>query len=472
MDPKSIHKNISKYFDSHVLPNFMNFIRIPNSSPEYDPLWDKNDLLLKASKNIINFAKSLNLKNTEITLLKDEGHTPFILIETLSSEENDLKTILFYGHFDKQLDCEGWDKGKSSTNPIIENGRLYGRGTIDDGYALFSILTSIKFCQEFECLNSRIICIFEGSEESSSDDLHYYFNKLMPFFGNNISLFCCVDLSCLDYNKMWIVNCIRGVMDFDVKITTLNEDFDSTYSKGVIPDNFMIFRKLCDLIRNENGDFLIDELILSEDKIPKDRKKELEEASKELGEDFFKKIPLYEKTKPMDENIYKLLLNNIWKVSMIIKGIDGIPDKKEEGNFMLKSLSARIQMRIPPLLSGEKAFEAIKKKFTENTPFNSKVEVNLIGNVDEGWNDEKFSERSKNIFNYASKVGFGNNAGFKFDGGSVPFIEYFGKKYPNSQIANLGIRGLECNEHGPNESVDLEACKKFIVSCVILISEF
>ena len=173
----------------------------------------------------------------------------------------------------------------------------------------------------------------------------------------------------------------------------------------------------------------------------------------------------------MKDNIYNLLLNNIWKVSMIIKGIDGIPDKKYEGNILSKGLKARIQMRIPPLLNGKKAFEAIKKKFTENTPFNTKVEVEIFG-IDDGWNDINFSQRSKNVFNYVSKIGFGNDVGFKFDGGSVPFIQYFQSKYPKSQIANLGIRGYECNEHGPNESVDLDACKKFIASLVILISEY
>ena len=113
---------------------------------------------------------------------------------------------------------------------------------------------------------------------------------------------------------MWIVNCIRGVMDIDVKIYTLNNDIYSNFTKGVFPDNFMIFRKLCDLLRNEKGEFLIPELIISEDKIPKDRKKELEEASKEIGIDFIKVLPLYNNTKPMKDDIYKLLLNNIWKV--------------------------------------------------------------------------------------------------------------------------------------------------------------
>ena len=46
------------------------------------------------------------------------------------------------------------------------------------------------------------------------------------------------------------------------------------------------------------------------------------------------------------------------------------------------------------------------------------------------------------------------------------------KKYPNTEIANMGIVGYECNEHGPNESVDLDACKKFIAALVVLMSEY
>ena len=94
MDQKSLHERISKIFNTITLPNFMNFIRIPNSSPEFDPDWDKNNLLLKASKSIITFIKTLQLKNTEITLLKDINHTPFILTETKSTKEKDKFNII------------------------------------------------------------------------------------------------------------------------------------------------------------------------------------------------------------------------------------------------------------------------------------------------------------------------------------------------------------------------------------------
>ena len=45
---------------------------------------------------------------------------------------------------------------------MVENNRLYGRGTADDGYAIFSILTEIKACQDHNWPFPRICVIFEG----------------------------------------------------------------------------------------------------------------------------------------------------------------------------------------------------------------------------------------------------------------------------------------------------------------------
>lgn len=42
----------------------------------------------------------------------------------------------------------GWDENKGATKPVIENGRLYGRGGADDGYSTYSSMLAIKTCQE------------------------------------------------------------------------------------------------------------------------------------------------------------------------------------------------------------------------------------------------------------------------------------------------------------------------------------
>ena len=42
----------------------------------------------------------------------------------------------------------GWDANKGPTKPVIENGKLYGRGGADDGYSTYSSMLAIKTCQE------------------------------------------------------------------------------------------------------------------------------------------------------------------------------------------------------------------------------------------------------------------------------------------------------------------------------------
>ena len=53
------------------------------------------------------------------------------------------RTVLFYGHLDKQPEMTGWREGIGPWTPVIEDGKLYGRGGADDGYAVFAALTAI-----------------------------------------------------------------------------------------------------------------------------------------------------------------------------------------------------------------------------------------------------------------------------------------------------------------------------------------
>jgi len=58
--------------------------------------------------------------------------------------ENTSDCVLMYGHMDKQPFGGGWET--DPCDPVIKDGRLYGRGSSDDGYALFTAVTAIKAC--------------------------------------------------------------------------------------------------------------------------------------------------------------------------------------------------------------------------------------------------------------------------------------------------------------------------------------
>lgn len=51
---------------------------------------------------------------------------------------------MFYGHLDKQPWGTGWDEGISPTDPVIKDGKMYGRGSADDGYAPFFTMLAVK----------------------------------------------------------------------------------------------------------------------------------------------------------------------------------------------------------------------------------------------------------------------------------------------------------------------------------------
>ena len=470
MDVKSFRKYIEKMFTYNTLPNLMNFIRIPNLSPAFDNNWNTNGYLLKAANLIISFAKSLEIKNAEINLIQDQGYTPLIYIDIQSSRKNDTRTVLFYSHFDKQPHGTGWDENKGPTKPVIENNRLFGRGSVDDGYASFSILTAIKACQDHNCPLPRIFCIFEGAEESTDEHLTYYFDKLMPIIGNNIIAFIPLDSGGSDYDRLWITNSLRGVLNLYLKIQTLDNNCNfGPEASGRIAENLFLLRKSLEGIFDTNtGEVKIDELHAKE--IPKNIEEEMNKEIEIVGDKFFNGIPLYEGVQPLKTDVKEAMINLRWKPTCVISGIDNCPQIEENGFGVYKSINVRISMRIPPGINVANGIEAIKKAINNNIYFGAKISLERFGYAD-GWYLNKISDRTKNILKKASLEFFGNESIFKGVGGTIPFITYFQSKYPDTDIICTGICGDDSFEHGPNENLNLDACKKMILVLCYYITE-
>lgn len=106
-------------------------------------------------------------------VLKEEGRTPFLIVKVDKFNcENDTDCVLMYGHLDKQPFGDGWET--DPCDPVIKDGWLYGRGSSDDGYALFTAVTSLKACQALGKSHPKVVITIEGSEEGEIFDLVYY----------------------------------------------------------------------------------------------------------------------------------------------------------------------------------------------------------------------------------------------------------------------------------------------------------
>lgn len=81
--------------------------------------------------------------------IEDEGRSPFLIVDVEANAGNTDRVpdqqVLMYGHMDKQPFGDGWLT--DPCEPVIkEDGRLYGRGSSDDGYAFFTAMLSIQAC--------------------------------------------------------------------------------------------------------------------------------------------------------------------------------------------------------------------------------------------------------------------------------------------------------------------------------------
>jgi acetylornithine deacetylase/succinyl-diaminopimelate desuccinylase-like protein len=277
-----------------------------------------------------------------------------------------------------------------------------------------------------------------------------------------------LDAGCADYNRLWMTNSLRGVVDFDVNIETLqNESHYGPEAAGIIAENLFLARKVYDgIIDSKTGEVKLKECNV--DKIPEIVEEHLKKEIEIIGKDYIKNLPLYDGVSPLKTDVKELLINNRWKPTCNILGIDKCPKISEKGFGIPDGIKVRMSMRLPPLVDKNKVHDAIQKAISDNIYFGAKISMGYF-DLGEGVFLGNMTNKTKDILNRASKEFFGNEMIFNGGGGSIPFISYFQSKYPNADIICTGIVGSDSHEHGPNENLNIEACKKLIgVLCYFL----
>lgn len=178
------------------------------------------------------------------------------------------------------------------------------------------------------------------------------------------------------------------------------------------------------------------------------------------GPSMYKKYGVHEGVEHCSmDNLERLYLNSTWKANLSITGIDGVPAIKNGGNVVRASTGARLSMRLPPNMDPQKAEEAMRKKLTENVPYNAKITISG-GHTGSGWCMKEIKPELMASIKRAGEEFYGKPTGTYAIGGSIPFLCELEKMYPKTEIVALGVLGPNANAHGPNEMIDLDYTKK------------
>lgn len=457
-------KNISfihRCWDSSITPALMEYIKIPNKSPQFDKDWHAHGYMDQAVKLISNWCKTNAVGSMKLDVVRLEGRTPVIFIEIPGSNDD---TILLYGHLDKQPEMSGWDDDLHPWKPVLRGERLYGRGSADDGYAAFASLTAVKSLHEQEIPHARCVILIEACEESGSFDLPYYIDALKDRI-DKPSLVICLDSGCGNYNQLWITTSLRGLVGGTLTISVLKQGIHSGLGSGVAPSCFRILRQLLNRIESENsGDITLRDL---HTEIPSQRKQQAQHSAKVLGKSIFEDLPFQDGVKPESASISDLILRRTWNPALSVIGLDGMPLIQHAGNVTLPSLSVKLSMRLPPTCDPVKAANVLKNTLEKDPPNHAKVQFE-INDTGPGWNAPAEEAWLSESANRASKNYFGKDAVYMGEGGSIPFMGMLGKKFPHAQFLITGLLGPESNAHGPNEFLHIPTGKK-LTACVAQI---
>ncbi|MGP8033462.1 MAG: M20/M25/M40 family metallo-hydrolase [Steroidobacteraceae bacterium] len=461
MDLKQLSTFVGNTWDQSIVDRLTAYVRIPNKSPDFDPQWESHGHMEKAVQLMAEWCRQQPLPGMRVEVRRLPGRTPLLLIDIPGELPG---CVLLYGHLDKQPEFTGWLPGLGPWEPVIRDGKLYGRGAADDGYAVFSSLTAIAALKEQRVRLPRCLVLIEACEESGSDDLPFHLSALGDAIGEP-SLVVCLDAECGNYDQVWCTTSLRGNLVGTLTVRVLTEGVHSGMATGIAPTPFRILEQL--LARLESpvtGDLLLDELHVT---LPADRRAQAVAAAQVLGSEVAGKLPWAPGVQPVSNDPAELIINSSWRATLAVTGADGLPPVGSAGNVLLPQIAVKLSLRLPPTCDAARAAQAVREALERDPPYGAEVRFEA-GSATAGWNAPAFAPWLEESIGRASQAVYGRAAVHIGCGGTIPFMGMLGERFPRTQFFITGVLGPHANAHGPNEFLHIEYAKK-LTACVSLV---
>jgi acetylornithine deacetylase/succinyl-diaminopimelate desuccinylase-like protein len=463
MNPTTLAAGIAIQWEEQIVPQLTDYIRIPAKSPHFDPQWEQSGHIERVVRLAQTWATKQPVQGLTVEIVRLRERTPLLYFNVPATNNSD-RTVLLYGHLDKQPEMVGWRHGYGPWDPLYENGKLYGRGGADDGYAIFAALSAIGALQSQGVAHSRCVGMIETCEESGSYDLPAYLAALAPRIGN-VDFVIGLDSGCGDYERLWATTSLRGLAGGTLTVEVLTEGVHSGDASGIVPSSFRIARKLLDRLENATtGDVLP---IAFHAPIPPERIEQAKRAAEVLGAIVIEKYPFKDATKPMIADRAEALLNRTWRPALSITGADGMPPIANAGNVLRPQTSLKLSLRLPPTIDGDQASHALKQLLEVDPPYGATVRVDHESGAT-GWNAPPTAAWLTKAIDEASSLFYDKPSAAMGEGGTIPFMAMLGKHFPDAQFLITGVLGPHANAHGPNEFLHVPYAKK-LTACVAYV---
>lgn len=230
-------KDLKNYIEKNkerFLEELFDLMRIPSISS----LIEHKDDMYRCAEKWKEYLLEAGVDKCEV--MHTEGN-PIVYAEKIINK--DLPTVLVYGHYDVMpVDpVELWNT--SPFEPVIKEGKIWGRGADDDKGQSFMHAKAFEYMVKTNQLPCNVKFMIEGEEEIGSVNLYEFCRQNKEMLKSDIILVS--DTSMIAPDVPSITTGLRGLSYWEVKVTGPNRDLHSGLYGGAVANPINI---LCEMI--------------------------------------------------------------------------------------------------------------------------------------------------------------------------------------------------------------------------------
>ena len=470
LDDAQALAHVSAQWDGDIVGQLRSYIQVPAKSPGFDAQWASHGYLELVARNAAAWVEAQRVAGLRLEIVRLPGRTPLLFFEVEATRSgNSSQTVLMYGHLDKQPEFTGWRNGLGPWSPHLEDGRLYGRGGADDGYAVYASIAALQALKAQGLPHPRIVGVIETCEESGSRDLLPYIDALRDRLGD-VALVVCLDSGAGNYDQLWLTTSLRGTVAGTLKVEVLTEGVHSGDASGLVPSSFRIMRQVLDRLEDSATGRLLPAGFHCE--VPPERLAQAQATAAILGDEITRRFPWAQHdcegsrncVLPTTTDPVQALLNRTWNPTLSVTGAEGFPALADAGNVLRPYSAFKLSLRLPPLVDAAQAVQQMKTLLEDNAPYQARVTFESQ-NCSNGWNAPSLAPWLEQALHGASQAQFGADCGYIGQGGTIPLMNMLERGFPKAQMMVCGVLGPRSNAHGPNEFLHIPYAKK-LTACV------
>lgn len=441
--------SVSGLFEQNI-ETLKELVRIPGIAWE---AFDEADLAASAKAVQKLFAETGVFDFVDIRTAPAETKCGAPAIIARRAAKNGKPQILLYAHHDVQPpgDADAWQT--NPFEPVVKNGRMYGRGAADDKAGIVAHLTAVQAIKQIagNDFDLGITMFIEGEEEAGSPSFRNFLNENRADLEADVIIVA--DSSNWSETVPALTTTLRGLVSQVIEVTTLDHALHSGMYGGAVPDAMLAMIRLLASLHDSEGNVAVAGL-------HEGKAANLEYTDADLRRD--SGLPA-----SVSQIGSGTILDRIWtKPSITVIGIDG-QTVALSSNTMLPTVKAKISMRIAPGQQPEDALALLRKHLEANVPFGAELKY---GDIELGKPFESdASGWAKKLAEQALSVAYGYKSVDVGIGGSIPFIADLTEVFPAAQILVTGVEDPDSRAHSPNESVHLDGLKNAMLAEALLL---